>query len=211
MRLGVFGGTFDPPHVGHLVAAQDALTALRLERVLLVPAAVPPHKLDRSLTPAATRLELLRAAVVGDPRFEIDDIELGRGGPSWTVDTLRAFRGRWPEAQLFLLVGMDQFAEFASWREPDEIARLARIAVLSRAGAAAPSGGVAVAVEVTRIDIASTEIRRRVAAGLPVRYLVPSAVEALIERYGLYRTGAAAGTGPRGTGVGRTIPGIVTG
>jgi nicotinate-nucleotide adenylyltransferase len=193
------------------VAAQDALTALRLERVLLVPAAVPPHKLDRSLTPAATRLELLRAAVVGDPRFEIDDIELGRGGPSWTVDTLRAFRGRWPEAQLFLLVGMDQFAEFASWREPDEIARLARIAVLSRAGAAAPSGGVAVAVEVTRIDIASTEIRRRVAAGLPVRYLVPSAVEALIERYGLYRTGAAAGTGPRGTGVGRTIPGIVTG
>lgn len=208
MRLGVFGGTFDPPHIGHLVAAQDALTVLNLDRVILVPAAIPPHKLDRPLTSAETRLELIRAAVADDARFEIDDLELRRVGPSWTVDTLREFRARWTEARLFLLVGMDQFADFASWREPREIARLARIAVLSRAGAAAPPGGDAIPVPVTRVDITSTEIRRRVAGGLPIRYLVPAAVEALIDRYGLYRgaagAGAAAGAGTAGTGpVGR--------
>ena len=187
MRFGVFGGTFDPPHIGHLVAAQDALTVLNLDRVILVPAAVPPHKLDRTLTSAGTRLELIRAAVTDDARFEIDDIELRRAGPSWTVDTLREFRARWPEARLHLLVGMDQFADFASWRDPEEIARLAQIAVLSRAGAAALAGANAIPVAVTRIDITSTEIRRRVADGLPIRYLVPAAVESLIARYGLYR------------------------
>jgi nicotinate-nucleotide adenylyltransferase len=198
VRLGVFGGTFDPPHIGHLVAAQDARTALDLDRVILVPAAVPPHKLDRPVTPGHLRLELLRAAVAGDARFEVDDVELRRGGPSWTVDTLRALRACRPGAELFLLVGMDQFAEFDTWREPHEIRRLARIAVLARGGAAVPAGADWTAVNVTRIDLASTEIRRRVAAGLPIRFLVRDAVEALIVRHGLYTDAGRAviGTGP---------------
>lgn len=190
MRLGVFGGTFDPPHIGHLVAAQDARTALELDRVVLVPAAVPPHKLDRPITPGHLRLELLRAAVAGDAGFEVDDMELRRDGPSWTVDTLRALREGRPDAELFLLVGMDQFAEFDTWRDPDQIRRLARIAVLDRGGAAAPAGADWTAVHVTRIDLTSTEVRRRVAAGRPIRFLVPDPVESLIVRHGLY---AAAG------------------
>jgi len=198
VRLGIFGGTFDPPHIGHLVAAQDARTALDLDRVILVPAAVPPHKLDRPITPGQLRLELLRAAVAGDARFEVDDVELRRGGPSWTVDTLRALRECRPGAELFLLVGMDQFAEFDTWREPHEIRRLARIAVLSRGGVVAPAGADWTAVNVTRIDLASTEIRRRVAAGLPIRFLVPDAVESLVVRHGLYTDAGRAviGTGP---------------
>ncbi len=192
MRLGVFGGTFDPPHIGHLVAAQDAHTALGLDRVVMVPAAVPPHKLDRPITPGPLRLELLRAAVADDARFEVSDMELRRDGPSWTVDTLRALRECRPGTELFLLVGVDQFAEFDTWRDPDEIRRIARIAVLSRGGAAAPAGSDWSAVNVTRIDLASTEVRRRVAAGLPIRFLVPDPVEALIVRHGLY-----AGAGGR--------------
>lgn len=214
MRLGVFGGTFDPPHTGHLVAAQDALLALGLDRVILVPAAAPPHKLERALTGAAIRLDLLRAAVAGDDRFEIDDIELRRPGPSWTVETLRALHARWPAARLFLLIGMDQFLEFGTWREPEEIERLARVAVLSRAGAAAPAGAARhIAVPVTRMDVTSTEVRRRVAAGLPIRYLVPAAVEELIARFGLYRPERAPGEtpGPGPDAGGRTTISRVTG
>jgi nicotinate-nucleotide adenylyltransferase len=182
------------------VAAQDALGALDLDRVVLVPAAVPPHKLDRPITPGRIRLELLRAAVEGDARFEVDDVELRREGPSWTVDTLRALRECRPGAELFLLMGTDQFAELETWREPDEIRRLASIAVLARAGAAVPADADRTAVDVTRIDITSTEIRRRVAAGLPIRFLVPEPVEALIRRYGLYGSAAAP---PPGTGPGK--------
>jgi len=201
--IGVFGGTFDPPHIGHLLAAQDALTALGLDRVILVPAAIPPHKLGRSLAPAAARLELIRAAVAGDARFLVDDTELRRTGPSWTVDTLREFRERWPDAQLVLLMGMDQFADFANWRAPAEISRLAQVAVLSRAGVTAQAGGYVIPVAVTRIDITSTDVRRRVAQGLPIRYLVPAAVEALIVRQGLYRGNPpmeGGGTGPEERG-----------
>jgi nicotinate-nucleotide adenylyltransferase len=209
VRLGVFGGTFDPPHIGHLVAAQDALTSLALDRVVLVPAAVPPHKLDRTITPGRIRLELLRAAVAGDARFEVDDLELRREGPSWTVDTLRALGAARPDAELFLLMGADQYAELDTWREPDEIRRLARIAVLARAGTEVPAGADRAAVNVTRIDITSTEIRRRVAAGLPIRFLVPAPVEALIARHGLYGAaapGPAPGSGGR-IGVGESVTG----
>lgn len=205
MRLGVFGGTFDPPHIGHLVAAQDALSVLHLDRVILVPARVPPHKLHRLITPGDIRLELVRAAVDDDPRFEVDDEELRRPGPSWTIDTLRSLSERRPGSRLFLLLGTDQFRDFTTWRDPDEIRRLAEVAVLSRAGEA-PAGEGCISVPVTRIDVTSTDIRQRVAAGRPIRYLVPAAVEALIEQHGLYSGDRphAAGTGPVSGGYDRS-------
>lgn len=202
MRLGLLGGTFDPPHVGHFIAAQDALEALRLDRVLLVPAARPPHKRDRAVTSAQHRLAMLRLATGDDARFEIDALELDRAGPSFTVDTLRELGG--PDRELFLLIGVDQYQEFASWREPDEIRRLATIGVLRRAGEAVGEGvggattspGRVLDVPVTRIDVSSTAIRAAVAAGRSIRYLVAPAVAAYIGQHGLYRTpetGTAAG------------------
>lgn len=192
-RIGIFGGTFDPPHLGHLIVAQDALVALGLERVLFIPAAVPPHKIQREITPAALRLELLRAAVAGDPRFEVSDLELRRAGPSYTVDTLRELQERHPAASLYFLLGVDQFRELHGWREPEAISRLATLAVIGREGELG-EGSVATRfphhmVAATRIDISATAVRARVAAGEPIRYLVPERVAAVIEREGLYRSG----------------------
>jgi nicotinate-nucleotide adenylyltransferase len=188
VRLGVFGGTFDPPHIGHLIAAQDSLERLQLDRIRFVPAAIPPHKQSSAgLTPASLRRALVRAAVAGDPRFEVDPLELERAGPSFTVDTLRLLHERLPDARLVLLIGADQYAEFDTWQAPDAIRRLARIAVLTRTGSPRPDGDVPIEhVAVTRIDVSSTEIRRRVAAGESIRYLVPRAVEAIIRSESLY-------------------------
>ncbi len=187
MRLGVYGGAFDPPHLGHLVAASDACDALGLHRLLWIPSAVHPLKAVR--TAADVRLEMVRAAVADDPRFAADDLELRRTGPSYTVDTLRELRAREPGAQLFFLTGADNLADLPRWREPDEVARLATLAVVSRAGDALPADAPypAVSVAVTRVDVSSTEIRRRVAAGLSIRYLVPEAVRAVVDRERLYR------------------------
>ena len=187
-RIGVLGGTFDPPHVGHLLVASDVHAALRLDRLLLVPAASPPHKQGKVRAPAETRLEMLRAAVAGDERFEVDDIEMRRPGASYTVDTLRELRERHADAELFFVVGMDQLREFHTWREPDEVARLAKLVGVSRDGETPDaSGPVAVPVEVTRIDLSATDIRGRIRAGEPVRYFVPDPVLEIIERDGLYK------------------------
>jgi nicotinate-nucleotide adenylyltransferase len=212
VNIGLFGGTFDPPHAGHLIVAQDAALALGLDRILFIPAAQPPHKRAAAVTAAAVRVRMLELAVAQDRRFGIDRLELERGGASYTVDTLRALHGAQPGVQLTLLVGADQYAEFPTWREPDEIRRLARLAVLMRGGASGaeaessgswrPSvsemaGGV-LSVAVTRIDISSTAVRRRVAEGLPIRYLVPPAVERFIFENRLYgRNGSSvAGYNP---------------
>lgn len=197
VRLGIFGGTFDPPHIGHLIVAQDAWSVLGLDRILFIPAASPPHKTDRVITPAALRLEMLRAALAGDPRFEVADLELRREGPSYTVDTLRELRARYPAASLFFLLGTDQFRELHTWREPEEIAQLARLVVLSRGGSEAGAGSEFPHqyLQVTRIDVSATEIRARVAAGKPIRYLVPKGVEEVIGREGLY---GGQGPGIRG-------------
>jgi nicotinate-nucleotide adenylyltransferase len=203
VRLGLFGGTFDPPHTGHLIAAQDAALALGLDRVLFVPAAVPPHKQHRGVTPAEVRLRMLALALGEDERFGIDAVELERPGPSYTVDTLRELRLRQP-GEWTLLVGADQYAEFATWREPEQVLRLATVGVLDRAGTLphwVPSqvrgearDGV-VRVAVTRVDISSTAIRQRVAAGVSIRYLVPAGVAALIAEAGLYRRNGTSGAG----------------
>ena len=189
VKLGVFGGTFDPPHLGHLVAASDAAQALGLHRVLWIPAAVHPFKRAAVQATPEARLEMARAAVEGDPRFEADALELERAGPSYTVDTLRALQARYPAAELHFFTGADNLRDLPKWKEPGEVARLARLVVVSRRGEGVPEGlpYPAVAVAVTRVDVSSTEVRRRVRAGETIRYLVPEPVRAVIERRGLYR------------------------
>lgn len=197
-RIGVFGGTFDPPHVGHLIVARDVAEALDLDRVLLVPAARPPHKTDPDTppAPASLRLEMLRVAVTDDPVLEVEDLELRREGPSYTVDTLESLAARHPGEALVLVIGVDQLAELATWRSPEALGRLARLAVMARAGTdpRAIDPGVDVPFDVvptTRVDVSSTEVRRRLAEGRSIRYLVPDAVRRIIEREGLYAHGAA--------------------
>jgi nicotinate-nucleotide adenylyltransferase len=187
-RLGVFGGTFDPPHLGHLVAASDACQALGLDRVLWVPSAVPPHKVQTVQASARDRLAMVRAAVAGDPRFEVDvagagaerPLVHGRHPPHARRATFR--RGA------FLSHRRRQRGRAAGVAQPDEILRLARLVVVTRAGdhAHVPAAWNAEVVRITRVDVSATEIRRRVAAGETIRYLVPEAVRAYIERAGLY-------------------------
>jgi nicotinate-nucleotide adenylyltransferase len=178
MRIGVFGGTFDPPHIGHLIVAGDVHARLGLDRVLFVPSAVPPHKIARVRASADLRARMVRAATGGDPRFEVDELELRREGPSYTVDTLRELRDRFRGAELFFLIGMDALRDFPTWRAPDEILRMAQLAVV---------GSGTVLVPVTRIDLSATEIRRRIAAGESIRHLVSEPVREIIAREGLYR------------------------
>jgi nicotinate-nucleotide adenylyltransferase len=186
VRLGIFGGTFDPPHTGHLVVAQEVHFRLGLDRVLWVPAAVPPHKRDHRITPGAVRLEMVRAAIAGDDRFEASDLELRRGGVSYTVDTLRELRQARPDDELFLIVGADQLTELDSWREPGEIRRLAKLVAFGREGEDPGEVAGVKVVPVPRMDVSSTEVRRRIGAGEPVRYLVPAAVEAVVREARLY-------------------------
>jgi nicotinate-nucleotide adenylyltransferase len=177
--------------VGHVAVVRDVADALDLERVLWIPAGDPPHK-HASITPGATRLEMVRAAAAADPRFEVSTLEMDRPGPSYTIDTLRELRRRMPDAELVLIIGTDQFASFATWREPAAVAALARLAVMDRAGdrAADVDPGVPVGdpvfVPVRRVDVSSTDVRARRRAGEDVHDLVPQGVRAIIERERLY-------------------------
>jgi nicotinate-nucleotide adenylyltransferase len=192
VKVGIFGGTFDPPHVGHLIAAQDAIDVLSLDSVLFVPARVPPHKQNENVTDAPLRLRMIRAATAGDSRFEVSDVELRRNAPSYTVDTLRELRRERPNDELFLLLGVDQVAELSTWREPEEVLRNARLVMLARSGVseAAATSMVHQTVPVTRVDVSSTLVRERVAAGQSVRYLVPENVEQIIAAERLYSRAA---------------------
>ena len=187
-RIGVFGGTFDPPHSGHLIVAADAFEELKLDVLLFVPAAVPPHKRGVVATPDQ-RLRMLRAAVAGDERFAVDDLELRRTGPSYTVDTLTELSSREPDAELIFLLGIDQFRAFSTWVRPDEIVNLATLAVMSRDGEKPDLDGVygGIEVPVTRVDLSSTAVRAKAAAGADLRYYVAPAVARIIEDEGLYR------------------------
>ncbi len=210
--IALFGGTFDPPHIGHLAVARDAFDALSVDRVVWMPCGHPPHKRPWRVSSPELRLEMSRAAVAGDRRFRVSDREVRRRGMSYTVDTLRELVAAHPATPLFLLIGPDQAAAFRSWREPDRIARLARVVVMVPGGTSfgrIPSPGVAHRqVRVTRIDISSSEIRARFAEGRRLRYLVPDGVRAVMEREGLYgrrgRTCVGAGNvaseGAAGTG-----------
>lgn len=193
--VGILGGSFNPPHLGHLVIASDACAQLDLERVLFVPAAAPPHKEVADGVPGDVRLELTRLAVAGDPRFAVSSIEVDRG-LAYTVETLRCLRAEFPGRSLAFIMGSDSLLQFGSWYRPEAIVELARLVVAPRPGhdraaiaaaAARWTPDKVVVIDSVGVDISSSMIRDRVRRGAPVRYLVPAAVEAAIERFSLYR------------------------
>jgi nicotinate-nucleotide adenylyltransferase len=197
LRLGILGGTFNPVHLGHLICAQEAHLQLRLDRVLLIPAARSPHKpFDEDDPGAEHRLSLCRLAVAGDERLQVSPIEVERPGPSYTVDTLRELNSREPDSELYLIVGGDVAAGLPTWQEPEQVLSLAQLAVATRRGTPRRSidealGGLrggerAAFFEMPTIEISSTDIRRRVQSRAPIRYLVPDAVAQYIDEHRLY-------------------------
>jgi len=197
VRIGVFGGTFNPPHLGHLVWAQEAWLAVGLDRVLLIPTAQPPHKAMPEDPGAEHRLALCRAAVAGDERLEVSALEVERGGVSYTVDTLEELNSRAPDSELFLILGADVAAGLPDWRDPERLLSLATPVLAGRSGTPAatvrealdrvPGGERARFVQMPTVEISSTMIRERVAAGRPIRYLVPEGVDRYIAEHRLYR------------------------
>lgn len=210
-RTAIFGGSFNPIHYGHLLLADEVLEILRLDRVLFVPAAHPPHKSPADLAPAADRHRMVELAIAGHPRFAVSEVELRRSGPSYTVDTLEALHA--PGNELFLLVGSETFLDLLSWRAPGRIGELARIVVVPRMGSAfdpesaaaqkvlralgaerfvratggdLPPAGVLV-VHATSLPIAASELRRRARESRSLAYRIPDAVIAYIEARHLYR------------------------
>jgi nicotinate-nucleotide adenylyltransferase len=201
MRLGVFGGTFDPVHYGHLLLAELCREAHRLDQVWFMPAAVAPHKRDASLTPVAQRIEMLELAVAGQPAFIVSNLEAQRGGTSYTVETLAALHAEDPARHLYFLLGADMLADLVHWREPARICELATLVAVPRPGredlpleTLASVLGHEVCerirahlVSMPLVGISASEIRRRAAAGLSIKYQTPPAVEEYILQHGLYR------------------------
>ena len=190
VRIGIFGGTFDPPHVGHLLAASDAHEALALDRLLFVPAARQPFKGDAVGASPAQRAAMLELMLAGDARFAVDRSEMEREGLSYTVDTLAGLAARHPGASLHLLIGEDLSAQIATWREPARIAALAEIVVLARAGdrMLAPRSDLPMRrLDTRRVDVSSTEIRARVKGGTSINGFVVEPVARFIRDAGLYR------------------------
>jgi len=186
VKLGILGGSFNPVHLAHLVIAERAAEAAALDRVLFVPAAVSPLKSGRDLAPAADRWAMLKLAIRGNPLFRASDLEIRRGGVSYTIDTLRELRRR-TGAELHVVLGADAARLLPRWKSIDAVKRLARFVIVSRPGhrvrPGLPKGHI---VEVPLLEISSTEIRERVRRGLSIRYLVPGPVERHIRRKGLY-------------------------
>lgn len=191
MRLGVYGGSFDPVHLGHLLLAEQCREQARLDQVLFVPAPRPPHKQDKEQTPFHQRVEMLELAIAGYPPFQISQMEKDRPGPSFTVDTLGELRGARPEDDLFLVVGSDVIPDLPNWHHPAQIAELATLVVATRPGwplpAVFPPGFRSQVVQMPLIDITSTDIRQRIVGGRSIRWLVPRAVESYILGHKLYR------------------------
>lgn len=207
-RIGILGGTFDPPHVAHLAIAEEAREALDLERVVFVPAGQPWQKADRDVTPGPVRLAMVERAVTGNPSFAVDRSEIDRAGPSYTVDTLAGFAAREPAGtELWLILSAEALAGLVTWRDPERVIALAHLCVVPRGRAAGgavaafwarfpAAAGRLVALDRPRLDISSTEIRERVRAGRSIRYLVPDGVADLVTRYALYRPEPAAAVPP---------------
>ena len=204
VRVALMGGTFDPPHIGHFLAASDAFDQLQLDRLFFVPAATQPLKQHQASSPANHRLRMVQLMVEGDSRFEVDEIEIRRTGLSFTVDTLEEYSRRFPDAERFFLLGVDAFGLLDQWRESARVLALAHLVVLTRAAEGVGSvdleavtrqvraigGSQAAAPRVLttrRVDVSSTEIRERVRAGRPIRGYVSDAVGQYIEFNGLYR------------------------
>jgi nicotinate-nucleotide adenylyltransferase len=206
MRLGLFGGTFDPIHYGHLILAECCRQQRQLDRVYFLPTAVPPHKQDRALTPGPTRIEMIELAIAGHEAFTVSPYEVEQGGVNYTVNTLTHFREQFPDAELFFLMGADMLDDLPNWRLAARVCELATPIVVRRCGTGEPrfeclSGAISperVAqirqhqVEMPEIGLSGTDLRRRVAAGHSIRYQTPRAVEAYIAAHGLYRSAGVA-------------------
>ena len=201
-RVGLLGGTFNPPHVAHLVCAQEALAQLELDRVLLIPVSSPPHKPLPDDPGPEVRLEMCRLAAGEDSRLEVSDVEVRRGGASYTVATLEELHASHPEQELTFIAGGDMAASLQDWREPERVLELARFAVAERDGAehaeierrtGSLRGRERIEFfDMPRLDISSSAIRERVAAGRPIRWLVPDSVAGYIAEHGLYRSPVTA-------------------
>ena len=212
MRLGIFGGSFDPVHYGHLLLAESCREQLGLDKVIFVPAGRPPHKRETALTPAGHRLAMLELAIAGEPDFEICRYEVDREETSYTVDTLRWFRSQFPEAELYLLVGADMLNDLPNWREAGEICRLAQPVGVKRGGTPPPSlDRLASLLPIERLEwlkknqvdmpqlaLSASDIRRRVSQGQSIRFRVPKAVEQYILQHQLYRHCEPEGAPPAG-------------
>jgi nicotinate-nucleotide adenylyltransferase len=209
-RVGILGGTFDPPHIGHLWLATLAADSLGLSHVLLMPAARPPHKGPGAISNAADRVMMTRLAIGGDPALDLSLVEMERPGPSYTVDSLAQLRSHLGDGVgLVLIMATDAFAQIETWRDPDRLLELAEWAVGPRPGTVMPDrgslreryGARAARIHLLdgpSLDLSSSEIRERVAAGRPIRYLVPRAVEELITSRGLYRRRRPSSSAPTG-------------
>jgi len=196
-RIGILGGTFDPPHIGHLILAQHALDAIGLSQLLFVPAADPPHKQQEDKAPVEDRLAMLDCAIMDNPQFAISRVDVDRPGPHYSVDMVRLLQAEYPQAELFFVMGGDSLRDLPKWHLPQELIRLCKIAVMRR-----PQSTISpdmhhdilpeladrlTIVDAPLIDISSTTIVARCAAGKSVRYLVPDAVLAYIKDHQLYR------------------------
>ncbi|MBN2304677.1 MAG: nicotinate (nicotinamide) nucleotide adenylyltransferase [Anaerolineae bacterium] len=199
LRLGIYGGTFDPPHLGHLILAETAADTLALNRVLFVPAADPPHKESADVrTPVQHRLAMVERAVVDNPRFDLSRVDVDRPGPHYTADMLRLLRDEFPGAELYFLIGADSLRDLPAWSRPAEILEQAQLGVMRRPGVepdlialarVLPDLPARIAwIDAPLIDIAARDLARRIAAGTSVRYQVPDVVRAYIQEHGLYRS-----------------------
>lgn len=201
MRIGIFGGTFDPVHYGHLLLAETCREQCALDQVWLLPASVPPHKQTRTLTPADRRTEMLELAIAGHEAFVVSTLEIERGGVSYTVETLSTIREQHPDAELFFLMGADSLRDLPTWRETQRICQFATPVVVRRRGAPEPDFNVLNGmvdeqrlaeirrhqVEMPVVEFSSTAIRQAIGAGRSIRYQTPRSVEKYIEVHGLYR------------------------
>lgn len=201
MRLGIFGGSFDPVHYGHLLLAESCREQCQLDQVWFMPAAVPPHKRQRVLAAANDRVQMLKLAILGHESFEVSTLEIDRGGVSYTYQTLETVVQQNDDAELFILMGCESLHDLPQWREAAQICRLATPAVVHRAGSPQPDFGVlaklvdaarldrfrSFQVDMPAIELSGTDIRQRVAAGNSIRFRTPRAVEKYIETHHLYR------------------------
>jgi len=197
MRIGVLGGTFDPIHIGHLVAAEEVRVQLGLDRVIFVPAGLPPHKLSNKLSPVEHRLAMVELAIASNPYFTVSRVDIDRFGPCYTVDTIQLLRDELgPDVELYFIMGSDSLADILTWHKPERLIRLCRLAVVERPGYRVDMEelehllpGITSRVHFVnspQLDISSTDIQRRVREGLPIKYQVPEAVEKYIYEHGLY-------------------------
>jgi nicotinate-nucleotide adenylyltransferase len=198
MRVGVFGGTFDPIHIGHLVSAEEARVELELERVVFVPARLPPHKLDHVMSPLRHRLAMVELAIASNPHFAVSRVDIDRSGPSYTVDTIELLKDEWgPGVEIYFIMGSDSLLDILTWHNPQRLIKLCRFAVVSRPSYQADLDeldtllpGIASRVQMLNapeLAISSTDIQRRVREGLPIKYQVPEAVEDYISQRKLYQ------------------------